>query len=749
MVLKMQKIAFLKILFILCIVTHCAWGNGPTLSSIEQYAQTLSESPASDTDNFLNPDYTHHLQEIVPGFWEGLLDRIRGTHSFWTKGSLNSALEIALQKSPFMNKDLVYLSLKTGDQLIVWGDIHGTFHSLIRCLKKLKEDGILDNDLKLRKENVKLIFMGNIIDRSAYSIDTLMLVLTLMNQNPQQVIYMRASHENNENWLNYDFKREIAVRLGVASVTDPFVRLFNKFCAALPSQIFANLSQDPDHYLVFNSLYNTSISALLKIKPTIDILFTAQSRSNTYQTTEGLDLLPPEQGIPTWTLFSSPSRSFQKLYKFYNDSFTIITIGDAVSSSYITLYQHDVRTKSPTFIQQNYQIASGELLAKGEYKNISWLDLPLGSPIDLTETSRILGQRLRVGMDLRFRKLNREGGINGKMIRVYYENDHYLPSKTLKIATDLIEKYSKPILLSTLGTQTTLALLPVIQDHKLLLMFPYTGDSLLRKPDLTNILHYRPSYDREINALIKYAKDKLLKQRFAIFYLESSGEQSRFSIAKDILQKNYDVPDSAICSAAYQRGTINIDKAAESIKNCNPDAIILISSFDAAKALVNKLGVAFLKNVTLLGYSFLSDRFRDFVSQNDDPQQPGKGLEFIISRVIPNPNEDQSEIVKEYREEIKRIYPGARYDVDSLEGYINASILIDVLQKMDPPYSTDKIIQAIEAMKSYSFKGLILNFDPETRELSKQVWIDSGEKHWLPVDFEEENKIDNKKSEVH
>ena len=165
MVLKMQKIAFLKILFILCIVTQCAWSNAPTLSSIEQYAQTLTEFPKSDNDNFLNPDYSHYLQSITPGFWEGLLDRIKGIHPFWTKGSLNSALETALKTSPFMNKDLVYLSLKEGDQLIVWGDIHGTFHSLLRCLKKLQEDGILDNDLKLKKENV--IFQTKIIGVSS------------------------------------------------------------------------------------------------------------------------------------------------------------------------------------------------------------------------------------------------------------------------------------------------------------------------------------------------------------------------------------------------------------------------------------------------------------------------------------------------------------------------------------------------------------------------------------------------------
>jgi ABC-type branched-subunit amino acid transport system substrate-binding protein len=728
----MKNISILKIVIIFLMATQIGWGSSLSLSAIEQYAKTLPEFPPNESDNYLNPDYRQFQKSITPGLWEKLLNHLRGKQPFWTKELLMQSMETVLHESPYVNKELIYLTLKPGDQLVVWGELHGAFHSLLRSLNQLKADGFIDDSLKIKKPTVKLIFMGGIIDRSAYSLETLMLVLTLMLNNPKQVIYMRGSHENQQNWLNYDFKREIAVRLNVKGIHDPFVIRISKFFDALPTKIFAKVAQPPYRYLVFNSLYTTPASDLLKINPEIDALLFAQSRSHFYQSTQGLNFLPPEQGIPTWTLFSSPSISFQKLYHFYNDNFSIINIGPTILSSTITLHSRDVRLKSTNFKRETFQIASSQPLKKGEHPEVSWLDLTLASPLDLTGSLRILGQRIRAGIDLRVRKLNREGGINGKLLKIYFENDHNIPSKTLKVAEALIKRSTNPILLDTLGTATTVALLPLIEARKLLVLFPFTGNITLRNQDFTNLVHFRPSNEREIRALIKYAKEKLLKQRFAIFYSDTLDEQ-KFDIAKKMLEDEYKVPSNTICKASYPQGTINVDSAVNAIKQCSPDVIILLSSYDAGKELVKKIGVAFLKDVTLMGYSYLTDIFRDFVGQSENAQQQGKGLEFMLSRVVPDPKHDQSDIVKEYRKEMDRVYPSARYDVDSLEGYIDASILIDVLKKLEPPYTMDKIIHEIESMKSYPFHGLTLNFDPATRALSKEVWIDTCQKHWIPI----------------
>ncbi len=84
--------------------------------------------------------------------------------------------------------------------------------------------------------------------------------------------------------------------------------------------------------------------------------------------------------------------------------------------------------------------------------------------------------------------------------------------------------------------------------------------------------------------------------------------------------------------------------------------------------MVEKLGVPKLSNLTLMGISFLTDQFRDFVFGIGNSE--GKGLDFIISRVVPNPEDSSIEIVKEYQDEMQREYSRALFDADSLEGYV-------------------------------------------------------------------------------
>lgn len=132
-----------------------------------------------------------------------------------------------------------------------------------------------------------------------------------------------------------------------------------------------------------------------------------------------------------------------------------------------------------------------------------------------------------------------------------------------------------------------------------------------------------------------------------------------------------------------------------------------------------------------MGISGITDKFQEYASGILDPEQQGKGLNFIISRVVPNPENSAIEIVKEYQIEMAREYPDVCLDVDSLEGYINASILLYLLESIDKPYTHEKILQAARKINNLNFKGLILNFDPQTQSLSKNVWLDLGIGEWI------------------
>lgn len=708
-------------------------GGSPelTLSKLQGHVEKLEEYPPIENDNYINPDYTTYYKDLKGNILVRFFKKIGVLEETVTASSISSKMTEIKKNNKDFGKKSLYLSTKPGDKFVFFGDLHGALHSLYRNLRELKAQGVIDEKLKIRDPTVKIIFMGNLIDRSPYGLETLHVVLTMLARNPGTVIYLRGSHEHEKNWQNYDFRRELEHRLDKVSDNDVFIRSLDLFFAELPTRLYLRNPDGSGSVAAVNSLYADKTSTLLKEEKNIEVLVRNQSRSTFYQATSGLDLLVPEEGIPAWTVFSSPTLGFQKLYHFYKDTFAVLELGEALSGSRWRHVLRDAGKPGEAFDSRYLHLLSGMPLKKEEFIKQDWYEQGIGVPLDLSESASVLGQRLQAGIDLRMRKLHREGGIHGKLLRIYYKNDHYTPSKTLQAVQTLNERKGVHLVLSPLGSPTTKALLPLAREKNLLILFPYTGLEELRAPSLTNMIHFRASYKEEATALVRYAKEKLLKQKFALFYQNDAYGITSAEAAIKLLKEQYGVSEEQICEAAYVRNTLEIEEAAEKIRLCYPDVIFLFSTPAPSLRLFEKLGATSLSNVTLMGVSFLSDRFRDLVSTNKHKSYMGMGLPFVISRVTPSPTLSEAEIVKEYRQEMDRQYPGARLDVDSLEGYINASLLIDALQGVEGPFTQEKLLAKLKEAGQGNYRGLGLKFNPLTRQLSEDVWIDAGSEYWV------------------
>ena len=108
------------------------------------------------------------------------------------------------------------------------------------------------------------------------------------------------------------------------------------------------------------------------------------------------------------------------------------------------------------------------------------------------------------------------------------------------------------------------------------------------------------------------------------------------------------------------------------------------------------------------------------------------GLKVTFAQVVPNPAESDLEIVQEYRQEIAKL--GSLPDTYSLEGYIYATLAADFIQKIDGPLTMDSLAQVITRIKDYNFKGLVLDYDLEHRQLANDLWIETAKGTWIKQD---------------
>ena len=92
--------------------------------------------------------------------------------------------------------------------------------------------------------------MGNIINRSHLSIETLSLVLRIMQRNPNNIIYLRGTHESRNYWQEHTLKTELQTKARALSTTlIPLEDDINRFFSTLPIALYITVPHTKNTYV--------------------------------------------------------------------------------------------------------------------------------------------------------------------------------------------------------------------------------------------------------------------------------------------------------------------------------------------------------------------------------------------------------------------------------------------------------------------------------------------------------------------
>ncbi len=356
--------------------------------------------------------------------------------------------------------------------------------------------------------------------------------------------------------------------------------------------------------------------------------------------------------------------------------------------------------------------------------------LTIATSIDLSRGIKVLGDQIKRTTDIAFEKANNQKAIPGINLRLIALDDEYNPEKARSNVEQIIKQKLSTILLSPLGSDTFNAYLDLIKANKILALFPIPGIPYKRHTDMTYCIYFRPAYGDEARVLTNYALENFSPRKVALFYQNDLFGKACIDNAKPLLDEK-EIP---YIELPYDRNDVNFENQINKIKRENPDVIFLFAVPNAARSLTQGLGDQLLLEKKFLGTSDLGHSiFRNFAR--------AKGLKYVVSNIVPDPEKSTLPLAKEYRDAIAG--HGIPVDTFSLEAYINASILINILKDIEKPITPEKIITSCEKMKNYNLKGLTLNFDPETRQLSNSIWFDTGKGEWKKTEIKQSHKQKN------
>ncbi|MEZ0575543.1 ABC transporter substrate-binding protein [Halodesulfovibrio aestuarii] len=323
---------------------------------------------------------------------------------------------------------------------------------------------------------------------------------------------------------------------------------------------------------------------------------------------------------------------------------------------------------------------------------VSSTEITLGSSLALEGHASYLGIQTLRGALCYLRNVNALGGVHGRLITLQAINDGYDPTRCLANTHELISRGNVFSLFGFVGTPTTVRVLPLIEEAQIPLIGAFTGANALRVPFNPYVFNIRASYYQETKAAVDLLVSKMKCKRIAVFYQYDAYGFDGLTGTELALRE---VGLAPVARGSYVRGRMNIDEALQRIVGAQPDAVVLVGTYEPCAEFIKKadaLGLdAVFFNVSFVGAEELARRLPDGI----------KG-DVLVSQVVPPPSAHQvgdlMGIADDYVRHLKVYYPEDVPSAVGLEGYLNARVLVEGLRRAGRSLTRECFMNALESM---------------------------------------------------
>jgi ABC-type branched-subunit amino acid transport system substrate-binding protein len=149
-----------------------------------------------------------------------------------------------------------------------------------------------------------------------------------------------------------------------------------------------------------------------------------------------------------------------------------------------------------------------------------------------------------------------------------------------------------------------------------------------------------------------------------------------------------------VAADTFIRGTIDVQRAVETISESGAESVIMVGTYSPLARFIKRCQEEkfepYFHTVSFVGSKAFGG---EILEQEIDPSLHEQ---IIVTQVVPSPFSEELEAVRTYRETIKKHFPEDELNYVALEGFVNAQILVNVLQKSGPDLTRSALINAIE-----------------------------------------------------
>jgi branched-chain amino acid transport system substrate-binding protein len=380
-------------------------------------------------------------------------------------------------------------------------------------------------------------------------------------------------------------------------------------------------------------------------------------------------------------------------------------------------------------------------------RGITDSEIRFGISAPFTGPAKELGQNMKLGIEAAFNVANANSGVYGRQLRLIAADDGYEPTRTAATMKQLYERDQVFGLVGNVGTPTAVVALPYALDRKMLFFGAFTGAGLLRNdPPDRYVFNYRASYAEETAAVVNYlVKVKhLLPEQIAVFAQQDAYGDAGFAGVEKAIRSLRGGNEIPILRLNYQRNTVDVDDAVAQLQQGNAQlqqkrhipikAVIMVPAYRAAAKFIEKTRNLYPDMI------YTSVSFVGSTALANELMLLGKkyATGVIVTQVVPAVD-GHSSLVLDYKSALAKYFPGQAPDYVSLEGYVDANVLIAALQRSGPQLDTEKLVSTFEDLRDLDIGlGTPVTFSRSDHQGVHKVWGTQLDEtgHYQPIDLQ-------------
>jgi branched-chain amino acid transport system substrate-binding protein len=329
-----------------------------------------------------------------------------------------------------------------------------------------------------------------------------------------------------------------------------------------------------------------------------------------------------------------------------------------------------------------------------------------------------------------FKKVNDEGGVNGRKINFISYDDGYSPPKTVEMVRKLVEQDQVAFVFQTLGTPSNTAIQKYLNQQKVPQLFVATGATKWNDPqNFPWTMGYQPNYQTEGRVYAAYALKNVKDPKIGILYQNDDYGKDYLKGFEDGMGENKKL---IVMKQTYEVTDPTIDSQIVNLKNSGANVFFNVTT--------PKFAAQAIKKANEIGWKPL--HFLNNVSSSLATVLKPAGLEasrdLITALYMKEVTDPQWRNDKGYTDWVafmKKYYPeGALDDQFNAFGYNVAILMTHVLKQAGNDLSRENIMKQAASVKNFELPLLVPG-----------IKVNTSPTDFAPIEQEQLAKFDGEK----